>query len=259
MHEITSVSNEKIKDTVKLQQKKYRNEKGLFLIEGYKPVFEASNEKAEILTVYTTKKHVEKFEFVQDKIILVTDAIMEKISTTDTAPEAVAVAKQIVKTLDDVKDKARIALLENVKDAGNLGTLLRSAAAFGIEAVILSGDTIDHFHTKVVRSTVGALFKVPVVKASLIDVKNTFKNHRFIATVVNHDDIVNPESIDYKKPFVIMLGSEADGLTKDAIKISNMKTTIPMSNSTESLNLSVAGSILFYLTSSGCAFKSTVQ
>lgn len=259
MQEITSASNEKIKDTVKLHQKKYRNEKGLFLIEGYKPIFEANSEKAEILTVYTTKKHVEKFEFVQDKIILVTDAIMEKISTTDTPPEAVAVAKQIVKTLDDVKDKTRIALLENVKDAGNLGTLLRSAAAFKIEAVILSGDTIDQFHPKAVRSTVGALFKVPVVKAPLNEVKNTFKNHSFIAAVVNYADIVNPESIDYKKSFVVMLGSEADGLTKEAVDISTVKTTIPMSNSTESLNLSVAGSILFYLTSSVCSFKSTVQ
>ena len=82
MIEITSVGNEKVKDTVKLQQKKYRNEKGLFLIEGHKAIYEAFIEKAEICSVFTTAKYIDKFEFVKDKIIVVTDAIMEKISTT---------------------------------------------------------------------------------------------------------------------------------------------------------------------------------
>lgn len=249
MTEITSVQNEKIKETVKLQQKKYRNEKGLFLIEGHKPIFEAFVEKAEICTVFTTQKYLEKFEFVKDKIIIVTEAVMEKISTTDSAPEAVAIAKQVNITLESIKQKTRIALLENTKDAGNLGTLLRSAAAFGIEAVVLCGDTIDRYNPKVVRSTVGALFKVPVVKATINDVKKQFGSHNFIATVVNGNDVKKPDTIDYSKPFIIMLGSEADGLTQEALMTANTKTTIPMAKNTESLNLSVAGSILFYLSS----------
>ena len=233
MTEITSVQNEKIKETVKLQQKKYRNEKGLFLIEGHKPIFEAFVEKAEICTVFTTQKYLEKFEFVKDKIIIV----------------AVAIAKQVNITLESIKQKTRIALLENTKDAGNLGTLLRSAAAFGIEAVVLCGDTIDRYNPKVVRSTVGALFKVPVVKATVNDVKKQFGSHNFIATVVNGNDVKKPDTINYSKPFVIMLGSEADGLTQEALMTANTKTTIPMAKNTESLNLSVAGSILFYLSS----------
>lgn len=249
MIEITSVQNERVKETVKLQQKKYRNETGLFLIEGYKPVYEAFVEKVDICTVFTTAKYLEKFEFVKDKIVIATDAVMEKISTTDSAPEAVAVAKQQNIQLEDIKSKTRIAMIENTKDAGNLGTLLRSAAAFGIEAVILCGDTIDRYNPKVVRSTVGALFKVPVVKADLAAVKDTFKNHNFIAAVVNYKDIVEPQTIDYSKPFVIMLGSEADGLTQEAVSLSDTKTTISMAKNTESLNLSVAGSILFYLSS----------
>lgn len=250
MIQITSVQNEKVKDTVKLQQKKYRNETGLFLIEGYKLVYEAFVEKAEICSVFTTKKYFDKFGFVKDKVILVTDAVMEKISTTDSSPEAVAVVKQQNIKLEDIKFKKRIALIENIKDAGNLGTLLRSAAAFGIEAVILSGNTIDRYNPKVVRSTVGALFKVPVVNADMIDVKKQFKDYNFIASVVNYKDAINPQKIDYVKPFVLMLGSEADGLTKDAISLSNIQITIPMAKNTESLNLSVAGSILFYLSSS---------
>ncbi len=247
MLEITSVSNSKVKETVKLHQKKYRTETGLFLIEGYKPIYEAFLEKAEIETVYTTEKYLKKFEFVKDKIVLVTGAVMEKISTTDSACEAVAVAKQINISLENIKNKTRIALLENTKDAGNLGTLMRSAAAFKIDAIILCGDTIDPYNPKVVRSTVGGLFKVPFVKADFSKVKDIFKNYNFIATVVNHNDVVEPQTIDYTKPFVIMLGSEADGLTQETVEAANIKTTIPISKKTESLNLSVAGSILFYI------------
>ena len=247
MLEITSVSNSKVKETVKLHQKKYRTETGLFLIEGYKPIYEAFSEKIEIETVFTTEKYLKKFAFVKDKIVLVTDAVMEKISTTDSACEAVAVAKQINISLENIKNKTRIALLENTKDAGNLGTLMRSAAAFKIDAIILCGDTIDPYNPKVVRSTVGGLFKVPFVKADFSKVKDTFKNHNFIATVVNHKEVVEPQTIDFTKPFVIMLGSEADGLTQEAVDAANIKTTIPISKNTESLNLSVAGSILFYI------------
>lgn len=248
MLEITSVSNEKIKDVVKLQQKKYRNEKGLFLIEGHKPISEANVENIEIINVYTTKKNLEKFDFIKEKIILVSEPVMEKISTTDSVCEAVAVAKQQTKTLDAIKNAKRIALIENIKDAGNLGTLIRSASAFAYDAIVLCGEVIDIYNPKVIRSTVGCMFKIPVVKADLLDVKKQFSSHNFVATVVNYEDVVNPETIDYSKPFVVMLGSEADGLTNDAIEIANIKTTIPMAKNTESLNLSVAGSIIFYAT-----------
>ena len=249
MQEITSITNTIVKETVKLHQKKYRNEKRLFLIEGYKPIFEAFQEKAEIDTVFVTKENIEKFKFLKDKLVITTNAIMEKISTTESAPEAVAIAKQKILTINDIKNKKRITLLENIKDAGNLGTLIRSAAAFGIDAIILSGDTIDQYNPKVVRSTVGGLFKLPIVKESVDKTKEIFNNHNFIATVVNHKDTITPEKIDYEKPLVILLGSEADGLTENAIKKSNIKTTIPITKTTESLNLSVAGSILFYISS----------
>lgn len=249
MQEITSVSNSKIKETAKLHQKKYRNETGLFLIEGYKPIFEAYQEKAQIDTVFVTADNIKKFEFLKDKIIIVTDAVIEKISTTESAPEAVAIARQIKTNLDEIKSKNRIALIENIKDAGNLGTLIRSAAAFSIDAMLLCGDTIDLYNPKVVRSTVGGLFKLPIVKTTLQKAKEIFPNHNFIATVLNHNNIIKPENIDYSKPFVIMLGSEADGLSKDAIENANIKTTIPISKATESLNLSVAGSIMFYISS----------
>lgn len=249
MEEITSVSNNKIKETAKLHQKKYRNEKGLFLLEGFKPIKEAFDAGVDIECVFTTSKHICKFDFMNEKIIQVSESVLEKISTTESIPEAAAVAKQKKYSLSDVKDKKRILLIENIKDAGNLGTLVRSASAFSIDSVILCGDTVDIYNPKVVRSTVGAMFKLPIVKAALQDVKKTFDNAKFIASVVNHKDVVNPESINYNDPFVLMLGSEADGLTDVALNIADIKTTIPISCYTESLNLSTAGSILLYISS----------
>ena len=247
MKEILSVNNEQVKDVVKLHQRKYRNLTGLFLMEGNKPVQEAFEANIEIEKAFVTPKNLEKYLFLGEKLIVTTEAVMEKISTTETSPEIVAVGKQRKTTIDEIKSFSRIALIENIKDAGNLGTIIRSAVAFGIEGLILSGDVIDLYNPKVVRAAVGALYKIPVVYADLKTIKNTFIAHNFVATVVNHDDIVKPETINYTNPFVLMMGSEANGLSSDAIAISDVKTTIPMSKGTESLNLGVASSILFYV------------
>lgn len=248
MNEITSLTNQQIKDAVKLQQRKYRTQSGLFLLEGFKPIFEAKNSDIKIETVFTTKKHLEKFKFVQDKITLVTDPILEKLSTTESMPEAVAIAQQCQYSTDF--DCKRIVLLENIKDAGNLGTIIRSAVAFGLDAIVLCGDSIDIFNPKVVRSAVGALFKIPVIKIDdITEFKKQLEKHNFIATVLNHKDIINPSTIDFSAPFVLMMGSEADGLSEEAISLSDTKTTIPISADTESLNLSAAASILFYISS----------
>ncbi len=248
MKKIESLSNQEIKETAKLAQKKHRNAQGLFLLEGYKPIFEAFSEGVGIKTVYTTEENLSKFDFINEKITLVTEPVLEKISTTESMPEAVAVGRQRAFKIEELKEKRRIALLENIKDAGNLGTILRSAAAFGFDGVVLAGDTIDIYNPKVVRSAVGGLFKLPVVKVkSVNDAK--FDGFKYIASVVNRENVKNPEKIDYSAPFVLMLGSEADGLTQEAVKMADILTTIPISEKTESLNLSCAASILFYISS----------
>ncbi len=246
---ITSTSNTKIKETAKLQQKKYRNETGLFLLEGSKPIEEALCSGLKIKCLYTTEKHLSKFSGLNVKITLVTPSVLEKISTTDSMPEAVAVAQQLHCNINDIKKSKRLVLIENIKDAGNLGTLIRCACAFSMEAILLCGDTVDIYNPKVVRSTVGAMFKLPIIKTSIQEAKENFSSSKFIASVVNQKNVINPEKIDYSTPFVIMLGSEADGLTQEAIAAADIKTTIPISSKTESLNLGMAGSILFYISS----------
>ena len=248
MTEITSLSNQQIKEAAKLQQKKFRLQSGLFLLEGYKAIHEAFNSGIEIKTVYTETKHAKKFDFIKEKIVTVSEQVLKKLATTESAPEAAAVGVQKKYTVEEIQTLKKIVLLENIKDAGNLGTIIRSAAAFGIDAIVTAKDTADIYNPKVVRAAVGALFKIPVVKIyDLPEFRKKFYRHKFIATVVNYPDSKNPSSINYNEPFVLLFGSEADGLTDEAVNLSDIKTTIPISTRTESLNLSAAASIMFYI------------
>lgn len=245
--EITSLNNDIVKETVKLQQKKYREESKKFLLEGYKPIQEAHSFGLDIEKVFVLSEKAEKYSFLNDKLILTTDAVLKKISTTDTAPEAVAVAKQKKYTITDLKNAKKILLLENIKDAGNLGTILRTAKAFSIDAVILFGDVIDLYNPKCVRSAVGNLWKTPVANIKSIDeLKQNFPNHEIIATLPKADDTIFLNEFKSKEPYIILFGSEADGLSHELIEYSDKKVTIEMDKNVESLNLAISVGVVLY-------------
>lgn len=253
--EITSLNNESVKQVVKLQQKKYRDEEKKFLLEGFKPIEEAFLSKIDIETIFVLKEKSDKYNFLKEKLspekfILTNEAVLKKISTTDSAPDAVAVAKQKIFTLDDIKSAKKVLLLENIKDLGNLGTILRTAKAFsknGEMAVILYGDTVDLYNPKCVRSAVGNLWKIPVVQIKdLTTLKNTFTTFERIATLPKSKDSVFLKDFNANPPYLAMFGSEADGLSQDLIDFSTKKVTIEMNSDVESLNLSVSVGIILY-------------
>lgn len=248
--EITSVNNELVKETAKLQQKKYRDESKKFLIEGFKPIEEAYKSGIEIEQVFILKQTVwqdfypAKYKFLGNKLILTTESVLKKISTTDSAPEAVAVAKQKIFTLDDIKAANKVVLLENIKDLGNLGTILRTAKAFSQDAVILYGDTVDLYNPKCVRSAVGNLWKMPVVQIKDFNVlKDKFANYERVATLPKGKAL---KGFKINPPYLIMFGSEADGLSQELIDFSTKKITIDMNSDVESLNLSVSVGIVLH-------------
>lgn len=245
--EITSVNNELVKDTVKLQQKKYRDEEKKFLLEGLKPIEEAFNSGLEIEQVFVLKEKAEKYKFLNIALILTTEPVLKKISTTDSAPEAVAVAKQKTFTLDDIKSAKKVVLLENIKDSGNLGTILRTAKAFSQDAVILFGDTVDLYNPKCVRSAVGNLWKIPVVQIKEFSLlESTFETFERIATLPKSEGTIDLKDFDIKAPYLVMFGSEADGLSQDLIDFSTKKVTIEMNSEVESLNLSISVGVVLY-------------
>ncbi len=244
MEKITSVSNNLVKETVKLQQKKYREACGKFLLEGFKPVQEAFACGVEIDYVFVREEKVSEYEFLKDKIIPTNEVVLKKISTTDSAPDCVGVALQ--KRFDIAPEKTqKVLLLENIKDAGNLGTILRTSAAFGADLVVLFGDCVDLYNPKVVRSAVGCLWKLPILQISTLEeFEKTFKNHTKIATLPRSKNLL--KSFEIKAPFIVMFGSEADGLSEGLIKLSDKDVKIEMAKNVESLNLSISCGVVLY-------------
>ena len=189
--EITSVNNETVKEIVKLQQKKYRDESKKFLLEGLKAIEEAFNADIEIEQIFVLKEKAFHYDFLEEKIVYVTEPVLKKLSTTDSAPDAVAVGKQKIYDITCLKDAKRVALFENIKDLGNLGTILRTATAFSLDGIILYGNTVDLYNPKCVRASVGNLWKTPVIQIKDFSVlQEYFKDYTRIATLPKSDDSV---------------------------------------------------------------------
>jgi len=252
MNNITSIQNPLIKEIHSLHQKKNRNELGLFLIEGYKSVFEAIKSGLNIENIFISEnfdKDISKYN--SEKIFRVSEQVMKKISTTESAPEIVAVAKQLKFSINDIFTSKNpvIILLENIKDPGNLGTIVRTAVASNVSGIILTDESVDVYNPKTVRSSAANLWKIPIVtmtdKANIKNTINNFKKCDFIATVVNKDAKLY-YNIDFTKPTVIMFGSEAEGLSEILTKQADIFATIPMNDKVESINLSISVGVMLY-------------
>ena len=244
MQEITSVNNNLVKETVKLQQKKYRDKENKFLLEGFKCIFEAFD--AGIKIEYAFVSDVKKYEFLEDKTIFTSEPVLKKISTTDTAPDAVAVAFKKNYAINDLNGAKKVVLLENIKDMGNLGTILRTSTAFGADAVILYGrECADIYNPKCVRSSVGNLWKIPVVYIEdFKELQFAFGDYERVATLPRAKEFLKNFSVN--KPVVVMFGSEADGLSDELINFSTQEVKIEMASNVESLNLSVSCAVVLY-------------
>lgn len=234
---ITSVNNELVKETAKLLQKKYR--KDLFLLEGQKCIEEAIASGLEIVNLFVLEGSKE-FQNIENKIET-TETVLSKISSTETAPKAVAVAKQIKRVWSD--DYKKVILLENIKDAGNLGTILRTACAFNVDAVVLYGDTVDLYNPKTVRSSVGNLWKIPVFEMQDLSIFNSYDR---IATLPKSENTIWLKDYAAEEKTLIMFGPEASGLSDKLKDFATKNVTIEMSDKVESLNLSISAGVILY-------------
>lgn len=239
LKEITSLQNNLVKDVAKLHQKKYREK--LILIEGKKAVLEAIELKVEIEKIFTLENLP---EFNNFETYLVNDEIMKKISTTESPSTVVAIAKKPVYDIKSFLSFKKIILLDNIKDAGNLGTIIRASSAFGVDGILLFNDTVDEYSPKTIRSTAGNMFKIPIKKVNIADLEEFKKEFNFIATVVNSNK--NFSDFKPKGKMLVMFGSEANGLCNDLLKLADEKLTIKMTNNVESLNLALCAGIVLY-------------
>ena len=244
MKRISSVSNDHIKDLVKLQNKRYRDERGLFLVEGYHLVKEAHKFLYEVL-ITDEKDAVNGVEN-----ILVSREVIEKISTSKTPQNIIGVCKCLNHRLLEkynFKDK-KILLLDGIQDPGNLGTLIRSSLGFGIDLICASFDTVDIYNEKVIRATQGAIFNIDYIKCDLIDVIKKIKKQSIKVIGTSLESSVGLKRLEKISAYALVLGNEGNGVKKEILKETNINVRIDMDERLESLNVAVAGSnIMFYL------------
>lgn len=250
---ITSKDNEQIKHIRKLKEKKYRDEFGEYVIEGVKLIKEAIAEKANIKTIvacYDCVKNEEidpkvMYEIAKYNCIYAEEKVFKSISDVQTHQGLLAVMSKEEEEKIDYKEDIIVAL-DDIQDPGNLGTILRTIDSAGLHQIILSKGSGDPYNPKVVRSTMGAILRVNVIESqNLVDTLKELKKHKYeiVATSLNTNKSIY--DIDYKKK-VLVIGNEANGVSKEVLDIADEKVIIPMLGKTESLNAAVATGIITY-------------
>ena len=256
---ITSKDNSTIKEIKKLKEKKYRKEK--FLVEGIKMVKEAIQENANIELIvlregtkldFYNHNDIEKKE-LKFNVIEVSEKVFNEL-TDVVAPQGVlAVIKkknnnQAEKNISELIDYNAdyILALDGIQDPGNLGTILRTADSANLKQIIVSKDTVDAFSPKVIRSTMGAIYRINIIEVeNLVQVLEETKKKGFEVVTTDLQTDKSIYDINYNKK-VVVIGNEANGVTKEVKEVADYKVKIPMLGKTESLNASVAAGIMIY-------------
>lgn len=248
---ITSTHNPKLKIVrALLGRSKERREAGAFVVEGVRLVEEAVNGNWGIRFVLFDETLSERgglqVEVLRSRGVDVEEvsaSLMKSLSETETPQGVLAVLEFSQLPLPD--SPTFILIPDQIRDPGNLGTLLRSAAAAGAQAVILPPDTTDAFAPKVVRSGMGAHFRLPIRSMSWDEIEKTLKAAGLKVMIADMDG--QPYfSTDLRQPVALVIGSEADGASESARKLADGKISVPMSGSIESLNAGAAGSVLMF-------------
>ena len=235
---ITSLNNPTIKEISKLKNKKYRDLTNTYLAEGEHLVEEAY--KNNILT---------KIILLEDTIcnydiekIYITKEVMKKLTELDTPNKIIG----IVKKNTPLPIGNKILILDNIQDPGNLGTIIRSSVAFDIDTIVLSPNTVDIYNPKVIRSTQGMIFYTNIITLELKEFINEIKTKNYTIFGTNVRNGKNIKEITLPEKFALVLGNEGQGVSKEIESLCDDNIYIKMSSKCESLNVSVATSILLY-------------
>ena len=254
MHTITSKDNEVIKHIRKLKDKKYRDESNEYVVEGVKLVEEAVKENAKIKQIivcedttrtYEIPTHI-MLEIAKYECIYVTDKIFSSITQVTNPQGVMAIIEKNSENQEIDYTQDIIVVLDDVQDPGNLGTILRTVDSIGLNQIIVSKGTADAFNSKVVRSTMGAIFRVKIIEVeNLTQAIKEMRKHHFKLMVTSLQTENSIYDIDFNKK-IIVIGNEANGVSKEIQDMADEKAKIPMLGRTESLNASVAAGIVMY-------------
>ncbi len=257
---ISSTANSKVKQVVAWQTKaKERKKDGVFIVEGLRMFEEVP--LSWVCQVYVSSKclaSLKTLESDRDKAILqrlkeisyeeVTDDVFAKMSDTQTPQGILSVLHRPTYNLKDIVGPgALIMILEDLQDPGNLGTILRTGEGAGISGVIMSKDTVDIFNPKVIRATMGSIYRMPFVYVEDIKEVMDILHKEGIQTYAAHLEGENYyDAFDFKQGTAFLIGNEGNGLKKETADSAKSYLKIPMEGKVESLNAAIAASLLMY-------------
>ena len=250
----------RVRAVAKLAKRDARSETGLFLLEGPQAVTEALAFRPELLVeLFATPTALERYADLARAaddagldVEFVTEAVIEAMADTVTPQGIVAVCRQFPASVKDIlgAEPKLIAILEEVRDPGNAGTIIRAADAAGADAVILTGRSVDLYNPKVVRATTGSIFHLPVAMAP--DLATVLDKLRGVGLTVLAADIKGEDLLEARrdgtlgKPTAWLFGNEARGLTDEHLALADRAITVPVYGHAESMNLATAASVCLY-------------
>ncbi len=252
---ISNAGNVQIKNIVKLQKNaRTRREQDAFVIEG-KKLFEEAKLYGKVKRAYVTPDYIAELETSEEKYFsgieyeLVEEKVLKEAADTKTPQGILAIVEKPHYTLDSIlsKESVNLLLLEDLRDPGNLGTVMRTAEGAGMDGIIMSKETVDLFNPKVVRSTMGSIFRVPFLYVE--DIIDTITALKEKGVVVVATDLLGKNSYEqevYPSKTAIVIGNEAKGITDAMRNTADVLVRIPMCGKLESLNASVAAGIMMY-------------
>ncbi|UDI78598.1 RNA methyltransferase [Staphylococcus taiwanensis] len=242
MEQITSAQNSKIKNANKLKKKRDRDKTGQALIEGIHLIEEAYQSGItinQLFVIEPDRTDGALIDYAQETFEI-NMKVAESLSGTMTPQGFFAV---IEKPEYDVTQAKQVLLIDRIQDPGNLGTLIRTADAAGLDLIVMEKGTADPYQDKVLRASQGSVFHIPVVTRDLKTFMLDFNGPVYGTALVNAKPYRNIESQD---TFALLLGNEGEGVSKDLLNETSQNLTIPIYGKAESLNVAIAGSILLY-------------
>ncbi len=242
---LTSSQNMLVKRLVKLRtDRAYRIQEQTFVLEGVKPILEV---KDHIIKLFYTERYVDFLEDYQGEAWEVTPEILQKMSGMKNPEGLIAEVKMPEMNASEIKG-TNVLVFDRISDPGNMGTLLRTALFFGWNSVFFLPGCCDPFNEKTIRAARGAHFKIQLVQGTIKNLQEWIVKNNAQSLAADIEGI-NPEKVKASDYRVLVLGNEAQGISKEIENLS-IKVSLPMSGDMESLNVGVAGGILLYLLSS---------
>lgn len=256
---ITSTGNARVKQLIQWQKKrKSRDEDRVFLVEGIRMFVEAPEEQVEAVYVsesfYNRRKEELSLDNWGGRLEILSDSVFAHVSDTKTPQGVLLVLKQMEYTPEEVMSPSQkdgkaplLMVLDNLQDPGNLGTILRAGEAAGVTGVIMSRDCVDVYNPKVIRSTMGSVYRMPFAYVEdLVGTVNAMRKNGIHTYAAHLKGKNSYEEEDYTCGTAFLIGNEGNGLRDEVADAAEIYVKIPMCGEVESLNAAVASSVLMF-------------